>query len=408
MILYKIYRRPSFILQVFLVAFVCLPGFISPLQAARPEIALQSAFIYPRPDLSIDESITTWGQVAIQHQLTRKISWHLLGDATGPTITRPQGVRIYSGSLQLQITPKVKLGLGRHALWNSLHAARFDGLQASLRKKRTVGWQEYTLYAGLVPTTEFHNDQGDDSTLVAGAMLKRVKNSLHYTVQVWTNEMGSENRLYFGGTLRKPVGPRINQTVDLAFDVQNSALEKLRLRSHIRLSPKLGSYVQYRYSGSLTFAPYPWSDEALEPRQAISTGIDMKVTRASRVRASVNQRLGESSGTYLSVQYLMGGLQLTWMSQNQTAYEGQVLQISGQHTLFKDLRVGANFGNNTYTLYGRKEDGISDAERTALGGALWIQGLIGKHLNYRLFAQYTQNRYFEQDGRIGLQVGYAL
>lgn len=408
MALHIIYRQHSLILKVLLAVLVCVPCLRSPLHAAKPEIALQGAFIYPRADLSINESIITWGQVALRHQLTKKISWNLLGDATGPTVTRPQGVRIYSGGLQLQLTPKLNLGLGRYALWNSLHTARFDGLQASIRRSRSSGWQEYTFYAGLVPTTEYHNDQGDDSTLVAGAMLKRVKKSMRYTVQVWTNEMGGESRIYFGGTLRKPIGSKINQTADLAVDLQNSALEKLRLHSHIRLTPKLGSYVQYRYSGSLAFVSYPWSDEALEPRQAISTGIDMKLTRISRVRASLNQRLGETSGTYLSVRYLMGGLQFAWMSQSQSAYGGQLLQISGQHAVSKKLMVGGYIGNNTYTLYERNDSGIDDAERSALGGSLWVQGLVGKHINYRVFAQYTQNRYFEQDGRVGLQVGYAL
>lgn len=406
--IHKTYKKHSSTLQFLLLACVCIAGYTSSLRAAGPEIVLQGAFIYPRADLSADESITTWGQIAIRQQLTKKISWNLLGDATGPTITRPQGVRIYSGGIRLQLTPRLKLALGRHAVWNSLHVARFDGLQTSIRKNRATGWQEFTFYAGLVPTTEFHNDQGDDSTLVAGAMLKRVKNALCYTVQVWSNEMGGESRIYFGGTLRQPIGSRITQTADLAVDLQNSALEKIRLRSHIRLSSKLGSYVQYRHSGALTFAPYPWSEEALAPRQAFSAGIDMKLARKSQVRASVNQRLGESSGTYLSVRYLMGGLQLIWMSQSQTTYGGQVLQLCGQHTLHKNLTLGGSIGNNTYTLYEKNDPEIKDAERSALSGSLWIQGFPGKHLNYRLFAQYSQNRYFEQDGRIGLQVGYAL
>jgi hypothetical protein len=408
MALHKTCKKHSSALQFLLLAFVCIAGYASPLHAAQPEIALQGGFVYPRADLSIDESITTWGQIVIRHQLSQKISWNILGDATGPTITRPEGLRIYSGGIQLRFSPGLNLALGRHVQWNSLHAARFDGLQMSIRKSRTTGWQELTFYAGLVPETEYHNDQGDDNTLAAGAMLKRVKNSLRYTVQLWTNEMGGESRVYFGGSLRQPIGSRITQVADLAVDLQNSTLEKLRLRSHIRLSSNLGSYVQYRHSGSLTFTPYPWSEEALAPRQALSAGIDMKLARKSQVRASVNQRLGESSGTYLSVRYLMGGLQFVWMSQSQTTYGGQVLQLSGQRTLSKSLTLGASIGNNTYTLFEKNDDGIEDAERSALGGSFWIQGFLGQHLNYRLFAQYSQNRYFEQDGRIGLQVGYAL
>ncbi|MFC1619125.1 hypothetical protein ACFL45_04185 [Candidatus Neomarinimicrobiota bacterium] len=408
MAVHKTYKKHSSALQLLLFVLVFIAGYTAPLRAGRPEIALQGAFVYPRADLSTDESITTWAQVAIRHQLSKKIGWNLLGDATGPTITRPEGMRIYSGSIQLQFAPHFKLALGRHAQWNSLHTARFDGLQTSIRKNSTAGWQELTIYAGLVPTMEYHNDQGDDNTLAAGAMLKRVRKALRYTVQVWTNEMGGESRIFFGGSLRRPIGARITQVADLAVDLQNSVLEKLRLRSHIRLSSKLGSYVQYRHSGSLTFAPYPWSEEALAPRQAFSAGIDMKLARKSQVRASVNQRLGESSGTYLSVRYLMGGLQFVWMSQSQTTYGGQVLQLSGQQTLFKKLTLGGSIGNNTYTLYERNDPGIKDADRSALGGSLWIQGFLGQHLNYRLFAQYSQNRYFEQDGRIGLQVGYAL
>jgi hypothetical protein len=408
MAVHKTHKKHSSVLQLLLIAVVFIAGYTAPLRAARPEIALQGAFVYPRADLSPDESIITWGQFVIRQQLSKKISWNILGDATGPTITRPEGMRIYSGGIQLQFTPHLKLALGRHAQWNSLHTARFDGLQASIRKSRAIGWQELSFYAGLVPEMEYHNDQGDDGTLAAGAMLKRVKRALRYTVQVWTNEMGDESRIYFGGTLRRPIGSRITQVADLAVDLQNSALEKLRLRSHIRLSSKLGSYVQYRHSGSLTFAPYPWSAEALAPRQALSAGIDMKLARKSQVRASVNQRLGESSGTYLSVRYLMGGLQFVWMSQSQTTYGGQVLQLSGQRTLFRGLTLGGSIGNNSYTLYEKNDPGIEDAERSALGGSLWIQGFLGQHLNYRLFAQYSQNRYFEQDGRFGLQVGYAL
>lgn len=415
MMLHKTYAQHLSVLHFLLAAFILTVSISSPLDAARPEVALQGAFVYPRADLSVDESIIPWGQFAIRHQLSKKISWSVLGDVTGPTITRPRGMRLYSGDIQLQLKPSWNLALGRHALWNSLHTARFDGFQTSISPKSTAMWKALTFYAGMVPATEFRNDLGDGNTMVTGAILKREKNSLHYTLQAWSNEMGGktrvyigESRVYRGRTLKGPLPLRITQRTDFAYDLKNSSLEKLRLRSHIRLSSKLGAFAQYRYSGSLTFAPYPWSEEALEPRQAIATGIDMKITRTSQVRASVNQRLGKSSGTYLSVRYLMGGLQFTWMSQSQAAYGGQVIQVSGQRALSKMLTVGGYIGNNTYTLYERNDDGIDDAERSALGGSLWIQGYIGTRINYRLFAQYSQNRYFEQDGRVGLQVGYAL
>ncbi len=38
----------------------------------------------------------------------------------------------------------------------------------------------------------------------------------------------------------------------------------------------------------------------------------------------------------------------------------------------------------------------------------WVQNSGPGRMGFRLFTQFTQNRFFESDGRLGLQVTYAL
>ncbi|MBA7631541.1 hypothetical protein ES703_39073 [subsurface metagenome] len=191
------------------------------------------------------------------------------------------------------------------------------------------------------------------------------------------------------------------------------SIDKIRLRTQVSLTPKVGTYAQYRYARHLTMTAYPMADEPPAPRHAFAAGLNVRVIRNIQLRLSLVQRLGKSSGRYISARLAWGGLAIAWQSRAQSLYGSQYLSLSGQHTLFRKTRVGLSLGTNTYALYDEQSPAVSDLgidkeDLSALMASFWVQGTMGRHLGYRLFGQYAQNRYFKQDGRIGLQVSYAL
>jgi hypothetical protein len=381
--------------------------------AAKPEVVFQGAMVYPRSDIAPGEELVWRGQLTVRHTLGSRLSWYLLGDATPATLTRSADTRIYSGHVQLKLTPTWQVTAGRQALWNTLQTTRFDGVAIDRLKGSFGDSRQLSFYAGLAPDDEIRTDYGDAGTLVAGGMLKRTVGPTHYSVQVWMNEMNGNARAYVGGSLRRRFGSHLTQVADIAMDIQQAALDKVRLRTQVFLSPRISTYVQYRYAGHLTISPYPWVDKTLDPRHAISTGVRLTPWNGLQLRMSLVQRLGDNAGRYLSAQLSLGPLQFAWQSQDQTLYNSQCLQLSGQHTLFSSLKVGGSVGTGSYALYDTKSRSVenlnvSEEERSTLSAAGWLQGAIGQHLTYRIFGQYAQNRYFKQDGRFGLQASYAL
>ncbi|UCD37504.1 MAG: hypothetical protein JSW54_11835 [Fidelibacterota bacterium] len=381
--------------------------------AAKPEVAFRGALVYPRADLTTADELVWRGQITASHNISERISWYLSGDVTPVTLTRAAGLRVYSGYLKARITPSWAVTAGRQVQWSTLQTTRFDGLSIDRMKGSFGDRRQLSFYAGLIPDDEIRTDYGDGGARVAGGMLKRTSGPSHYSVQIWTNEVNDTSRVYVGGSLRRWFGSRLTQVADLALDIQETALEKVRLRTQVRLSAKISTYLQYRYSGNLTISPYPWITERLEPRNAVSAGVSVTPMKRTHLRMSLVQRLGENAGRYLTAQVTWGQLQFTWQSQDQTIYSSQYMQLSGQHTLFRTMRVGLSAGTGSYALFDNESPAItalalSEEEHTILAVAGWMQGTMGQHLTYRIFGQYAQNRFFKQDGRFGLQVSYAL
>ena len=412
MIVSRHYRIYSIALRSITTCLVCLLLAGSTVKATRPDVVFRSTFVYPRSDLDTSEALVWRGQLTVRHNIGERLSWYLLGDVMPTTLTRPAGLRLYSGHLQVRLNPAWKTIIGRQVRWDALHTTRFDGFTLDRQKGSFGDQRQLTLYAGVTPRNELGTDYGDAGTAVAGGLYRRTTGPSQATLQFWTNEMGGERRLYAGSTLRRRFGRRITQVADLALDLMHLSIDKIRLRTQVSLTPKIGTYAQYRYARHLTMTAYPMADEPA-PRHALAAGLNIRVIRNMQLRLGLVQRLGKSSGRYLSARLTWGGLAFAWQSRAQTIYGSRYLLLSGQHTLFKKTRVGLSLGTNAYTLYDDQSQavkglGIDKESLSALMAAFWIQGTMGRHWSYRLFGQYTQNRYFKQDGRIGLQVSYAL
>ncbi|UCH61812.1 MAG: hypothetical protein JSU77_08345 [Fidelibacterota bacterium] len=385
----------------------------SSVKANRPTVVLQSGLVYPRSDLTAAETLVWRGQFTIRHHLSERLSWYMLGDVMPTTMIRPAGPHLYSGRVQIRLNPTWKTIIGRQIQWDALHTTRFDGLTLNRRKGSFSDQRLITLYAGVTPQNELGTDYGDAGTVVAGGLYRRMAGPSHTSLQLWTNEMGGERRLYIGSTLRRRFGRRIIQIADLALGLLHPSIDKIRLRTQIRLTPKVSTHVQYRYSQHLTIIAYPMADELPDPRHALAAGLNVRVISTIQLRLNLVQRLGKRSGHYISARLAWGRLAVAWQSRAQSIYGSQYLLLSGQHTLFKRTRVGLSLGANTYALYDEQSQAVSDLgitkeDLSALMASFWVQGTLGCHWSYRLFGQYAQNRYFKQDGRVGLQVSYAL
>ncbi len=155
----------------------------STVQAAKPEAVLRGTFVYPRGDITATESLVWRGQLTVRHQVTQRVSWQLLGDITPATLTRPAGLRLYSGQIQARITPDWKVTLGRQFLWNNLQTARFDGIALGRHTGTFRNSRQLTLYAGQTPDTELRTDYGEAGKPVAGGMFQLTNGSSRYGLQ---------------------------------------------------------------------------------------------------------------------------------------------------------------------------------------------------------------------------------
>lgn len=401
----------------------------STVQAAKPEAVLRGTFVYPRSDITATKSLVWRGQLTVRHQVTQRVSWHLLGDITPATLTRPAGLRLYSGQIQAGITPDWKVTLGRQFLWNNLQTARFDGIALGRRIRMDPSGtgtsrnsRQLTLYAGQTPDTELRTDYGEAGKPVAGGMFQLTNGSSRYGLQAWATHMTGTLNLYLGGSLRRRLGSRLTQVADLAFNLTAKNPEKIRLRTQVRLTQTSIVYVQYRYAGQLSLNPYPWvPDTTFAPRQNLSAGAHWSLLKGLQLRVSLSQRLGNHDDRYLRAQLAWGGLMFTWQANAQSIYEGHYVQLSGRHRLSGHLQAGGSIGAGSYTLFDENSDAVShmtsagildaaqaQATRSSLAATFWLQGSSSSRFSYRLFTQFTRNRLFNQDGRVGLQVSYAF
>lgn len=392
----------------------------STIQAAKPEAVLRGTFVYPRSDITATESLVWRGQLTVRHQVTQRVSWNLLGDLTPATLTRPARLRLYSGQIHAGITPDWKVTLGRQFLWNNLQTARFDGIALGRHTGTFRNSRQLTLYTGQTPDTELRTDYGEAGKPVAGGMFQLTNGSSRYGVQAWATHMTGTLNFYLGGSLRRRLGSRLTQVADLAFNLTAKNPEKIRLRTQVRLTQTSIVYVQYRYAGQLSLNPYPWlPDTTFAPRQNLSAGAHFSPLKGLQLGVSLSQRLGNHDDRYLRAQLAWGGLMFTWQANAQSIYEGHYVQLSCQHRLSGHLKVGGSIGAGSYTLFDENSDAVSrmtsagildaaQATRSSLAATFWLQGSSSGRFSYRLFTQFTRNRLFNQDGRVGLQVSYAF
>ena len=414
MVTYPLQRYVRWLLIALLTAFTALP-------AAKPQVLLQGGFVTPRSDLTADEGLVWRGRMRITHQLTDRLDWSLFGDYTPETITRPAGLWLYSGKISYRLNTNWSVALGRQSFWNSLHSARFDGLSLDKRAGTTGKYRQLKFYAGVVPDTEISTGYSQSGQPVFGVSQGFTRGRSNYGVQVWGNYLREELQYYLGGTARLNIGRRLLQTADLALNLAQASPDKIRLRTVYRLSPRVSVNLQYRYAGSTTVNPYPWVEDGdFDPRQVVSLGTSLNLAGKLLVRLSFSQRLGTNESQYLMTRLSWKWLTFSWRLNSQSLYEGSYAQLGAQMGLWGKLKLGGSVGAGSYSRFDDDSPAVTamaaqnsqvtreSTEQTTLALTAWVQNSGSGRLGYRLFTQYTQNRSFESDGRLGLQVTYAL
>ncbi|MCH7940309.1 MAG: hypothetical protein IID13_11290 [Candidatus Marinimicrobia bacterium] len=393
----------------------------SSLPAARPQVILQGGFVTPRSDLSADDALVWRARLIVNQRLNDRLSWDLFGDLTPATLTRPAGLWLYSGRVNYRLSTTWLAALGRQQFWNALHATRFDGI--ALTKKVTAPGQsrQLKIYAGVTPDSEIATGYSQGGQPVFGGLLHIAQGSTSYGIQVWGNYRRDQLQTYLGGSIRKKLGS-LSQVADLALNLSQAAPEKIRLRTVYRLSSRAAVHLQYRYAGQFTMNPYTWmsADTSFAPRQVISAGGRLALADRVLVRLSLSQRLGGSQAQYLLASVSWGGLALAWRMNAQSLYEGHYTQLSARSSVWGKLKVGGSLGAGTYSRFDDHSPAVSQlagqdsrinraaTEESTLAATAWVQRTGAGRLGYRLFTQYTRNRYFNADGRVGLQVTYAF
>ena len=209
---------------------------------------------------------------------------------------------------------------------------------------------------------------------------------------------------------------------DLALNLSQAAPEKIRLRTVYRLSSRAAVHLQYRYAGQFTMNPYSWlsADTTFAPRQVVSAGGRVALADRVLVRLTLSQRLGGSQAQYLLADISWGGLALAWRMNTQSLYEGHYTQLSARKSIRGKLQVGGSLGAGTYSRFDDDSPAVKDmaaqytdinrgaTEQSTLAVTAWVQRTGAGRLGYRLFTQYTRNRFFKADGRVGLQMTYAF
>lgn len=401
--------------------FITLLAMVTFLPAAKPQVLLQGGFVTPRSDLTADEGLVWRGRMRVTHQVTDRLDWSLFGDYTPETITRPAGLWLYSGKLSYRLTTKWSVALGRQSFWNSLHSTRFDGLSLDKKAGATGHRRQLKFYAGVVPDTEIATGYSQGGKPVFGGSLGFTRGRSNYGVQVWGNYLRDEMQYYLGGTARLNLGRRLLQIADLALNLAQATPDKIRLRTVYRLSPRTSVNLQYRYAGSATVNPYPWvEDSEFDPRQVVSLGGSLNLAGQLLVRVSFSRRLGSSEAQYLITRLSWKHFTFSWRLNSQSLYEGNYAQLGCQKELWGKLKLGASVGAGSYSRFDDDSGAVTamaaqnsqvtreSTEQSTLALTAWVQNSGPGKLGYRLFTQYTQNRFFDADGRLGLQVTYAL
>ncbi|MEE9465377.1 MAG: hypothetical protein V3W14_07390 [Candidatus Neomarinimicrobiota bacterium] len=389
---------------------------LTALPAAKPQVVLQGGFVTPRSDLTADEGLVWRGRLWITHQLTDRLDWSFFGDYTPVTM-----LWLYSGKVSYRLTTNWSVALGRQTFWNSLHSARFDGLSLDKKAGTTGSYRQLKFYAGVIPDTEIATGYSQSGQPVFGGSLGLTRGRSNYGVQIWGNYLRDELQYYLGGTARLNIGRRLLQTADLALNLAQATPDKIRLRTVYRLSPLVSVNLQYRYAGSATVSPYPWvEDGEFDPRQVVSMGGSLNLAGKLLVRLSFSQRLGSNQSQYFITRLSWKWLTFSWRLNSQSLYEGSYAQLGAQMRLWGKLKLGGSVGAGSYSRFDDDSEAVAamaaqnaqvtreSTEQSTLALTAWVQNSGPGRLGYRLFTQYTQNRFFESDGRLGLQVTYAL
>jgi hypothetical protein len=387
------------------------------LSAGKPDILITGAFVTPRADLSEKGNLIWRSQLIASQGFGAKVSLSFSGEFAPEMLNRPAGFNLYSGALSYQVNQKLKVKIGRINRWNSMLPVRYDGLSAIY--KLAGGKQEIQLFGGLTPDSPITNGYGQSGETIGGLAyyLRKGKNS--YGAQVWSNTINDQQALYVGSSIRQYFGSRLLQVVDVAYNLDPGIVEKLRVRTSYRASKAGSIYLQYRSAGQFLYNAYPFADDPadLPNRQVVSVGGTCRMGRMAYLTCAVNQRLIYES-RYITLNAGWKNFSIYTALSSLSSYTGQAVQVAYQQPLFKNLIAGGSVGFGSYSLIDDDAEVIKNANVASISAAetkqentsatFWIKSAGASPVQYRLFGQYTKNRMFDTDGRIGLQVSYAL
>ncbi len=389
------------------------------LSAGKPDILITGAFVTPRADLSAEDNLIWRTQMVVSQQFGTNMSLSFSGEYAPELLNRPAGFNLYSGALNYKFNQNLKVKLGRINRWSSLLPIRYDGLSASY--KFWGGRHEIQVFGGVTPEeSPITNSFGQGGKPVGGLACQLRKGTNSYGAQVWTNTINDQQAMYVGGSIRQYFGRRLLQIVDLVYNTAATSTEKIRLRTNFRASKAATVYVQYRAAGRLqSYYAYPFIKKSTElpDRQVVSIGGTYRMGRTAYLTCAVNQRLVYEA-RYITLNAGWKRLALYTAISSLSSYTGQAVQIAYQQPLFKNLTAGGSVGMGRYSLIDDDALAIANANDSSISAAetmeqnmsatLWIKSTGSGAIQYRLFGQYTTNRIFSTDGRIGLQVSYAL
>ncbi|MCH7733265.1 MAG: hypothetical protein IIB44_12290 [Candidatus Marinimicrobia bacterium] len=363
-------------------------------------VQISTSLVYPRIDIQTEDQIVSRARFVFNNDLGKIGDVRLDFEYGSPAISQRDRLRIYVLRFRMKVGFNHRVEAGRLTEWNPLYIARVDGVRASLKLK-SLGTVTYL--GGVISSNDFSSESYSIDNNAHYLEWKTNIRSNRYSLNGWILNDGESSKLFSGVSFYQKLPLRIKLTGYLSWDFHRAETQKVRVRFFRTFRVSHTLFAEYRYRSLSVLKPYPWVRKNITTRPAVSFGVTSRISPTILWTNTFLTRVTDrEAGTYFKSKIQWSMISVSFVTENQNLAESTGGTFSVTHDFSNSLSAGGSISYRAYTF----NNNYDTLDASGLYG--WVNFQPNSHIKIKFTGQFYRNRFFNQDGRAGLSLSYAI
>lgn len=363
-------------------------------------VQISTSLVYPRIDIQTEDQIVSRARFVFNNDLGKIGDIRVDLDYGSTTISQQDMLRMYIFRIGMKVGSNHRVEVGRLSEWNPLYITRVDGIRAQLKLK---SFGTVTYLGGVISSNSFSSNDYSVEDNAHYLEWKTNIGSNRYSLNGWVLNDGESAQLFSGVSFYQKLPSRIKLTGYLSWDFHRAEAQKVRVRFFRTFRVNHTLFAQYRYRSLSVLKPYPWVHKNVTARPAVSFGVTSRISPTILwTNTFLTRATDRETGTYFKSKIQWSMISVSFVMENQNLAESTGGTFSVTHDFSNSLSAGGSISYRAYTF----NNDYDTLDATGFYG--WVNFQPNSNIQIKFTGQFYRNRFFNQDGRAGLSLSYAI